>query len=304
LIILIKWNYVVTFMRIFRLTNGISNFTYVMINGKVFELGMDPVLALMNHAKGLSVSLGSEVLINIDEVFKRDYRVGGLRFTKPYDPPEVWGSGISYEVSRRRYSEEGDVAKIGGKTIYERVYDAERPEIFFKATANRCVGHGEPIAIRSDSNWTLPEPELGVVISRDGRVLGYTIIDDVSARDIEAENPLYLPQSKIYDGCCAFGPFIVTPDEIKDPYSLQIRLRIIRGGEVIYEGEVSTRQMRRRIDEQVKYLIRNNTVLDGTILMTGTGILPGRDSALREGDVVEISISEIGTLITPVIKLK
>lgn len=291
-------------MRIFRLTNGESTFQYAVVNGKVFELGVDPVKALINYANGKVIGLGAEVNIDVNQLLGRDYRSSGLRFTKPYDPPEVWGSGISYEVSRRRYSEEGEVAKIGDKTIYEKVYDAERPEIFFKATANRCVGHGEPIAVRGDSEWTLPEPELGVVITSSGKVIGYTIIDDVSARDIEAENPLYLPQSKVYNGCCAFGPFIVTPDEIKNPYSLQIRLRIIRGGKAIYEGEVSTERMKRKIDEQVKYLIRNNTVPDGTILMTGTGILPGRDAALREGDVVEISISGIGTLTTPVIKLK
>ncbi|WP_143701300.1 fumarylacetoacetate hydrolase family protein [Vulcanisaeta thermophila] len=275
-----------------------------MVGDKVFELGVDPIKALISYANGKVVGLGAEVNIDVNQLLSKDYRSSGLRFTKPYDPPEVWGSGISYEVSMRRYSEEGEVARIGKLTIYEKVYSAERPEIFFKATANRCVGHGEPIAVRGDSEWTLPEPELGVVITSSGKVIGYTIIDDVSARDIEAENPLYLPQSKIYNGCCAFGPFVVTPDEIKNPYSLQIRLRIIRGGKVIYEGEVSTERMRRRIDEQIKYLIRNNTVPDGTILMTGTGILPGRDAALRDGDIVEISISGIGTLTTPVIKLK
>nr|WP_069807975.1 fumarylacetoacetate hydrolase family protein [Vulcanisaeta thermophila] len=291
-------------MKIFRLTNGESTFQYAMVGDKVFELGVDPIKALISYANGKVVGLGAEVNIDVNQLLSKDYRSSGLRFTKPYDPPEVWGSGISYEVSMRRYSEEGEVARIGKLTIYEKVYSAERPEIFFKATANRCVGHGEPIAVRGDSEWTLPEPELGVVITSSGKVIGYTIIDDVSARDIEAENPLYLPQSKIYNGCCAFGPFVVTPDEIKNPYSLQIRLRIIRGGKVIYEGEVSTERMRRRIDEQIKYLIRNNTVPDGTILMTGTGILPGRDAALRDGDIVEISISGIGTLTTPVIKLK
>lgn len=279
-------------------------YTYAVVNGDVYELGIDPVEALLRYRRGEYVSLGLKVNVNIDELLKKDHRSSGLRFTKPFEPPEVWGSGISYEVSRRRYSEEGEVARIGGLTIYERVYSAERPEIFFKATAGRCVGHGEPIAVRSDSEWTLPEPELGVVISSSGEVLGYTIIDDVSARDIEAQNPLYLPQSKIYKGCCAFGPFVVTPDEVKDPYSLEIRLRIIRGGATIYEGSVSTRQMRRRIDEQIAYLIRNNPVPDGTILMTGTGILPPRDAALKDGDIVEISISNIGTLVTPVIKLK
>ncbi len=191
----------------------------------------------------------------------------------------------------------------GGRTIYELVYDAERPEIFFKGTANRCVGHGEPITIRSDSEWTLPEPELGVVIDSSGKVLAYTISDDVSARDLEAQNPLYLPQSKIYNGSCAIGPFLVTPDEVSNPYNLTISMRIIRGGSVIFEGSISTSKMRRKIEEQIKYLIRDNTVPDGTLLSTGTAIIPPRPITLIHGDIVEISITKLGTQRTPVIKL-
>lgn len=289
-------------MRIFRLINGNWVGNFAIINDKAYVLLSDPITALKLYMEGRDVPLGPEVSINVDELLTRDYTHKGLRFTKPYDPPEVWGSGIVYEVARARYSEE-DVAMIRGKTIYELVYDAERPEIFFKGTANRCVGHGEPIAIRSDSEWTLPEPELGVVIDSGGKILAYTISDDVSARDLEAQNPLYLPQSKIYNGSCAIGPFLVTPDEVGNPYDLTISMRIIRGGSVIFEGSISTSKMRRRIEEQIKYLTRDNTVPDGTLLSTGTAVIPPRPITLMHGDVVEITITRLGTQRTPVIKL-
>lgn len=289
-------------MKIFRVIRKGYYVSYAIVNGDVIRLDEDPLKALIRYSESREV-LGDKVAQFDYNKLLEKFQVGDMKITKPYDPPEVWGSGISYEMARQRYSEE-NVAKILGKTIYEAVYDAYRPEIFFKATANRCVGHGEAIAIRSDSDWTLPEPELAVVIDSNGKILGYTIMDDVSARDLEAENPLYLPQSKIYSGCCAFGPFIVTPDEVGDPYSLEISLRIIRDNKVFFEGSISTSKIRRKIDEQIQFLIRDNPVPDGTILTTGTGIVPGRDKGLQESDIVEISISKIGTLITSVIKLK
>ncbi|MGC8542331.1 MAG: fumarylacetoacetate hydrolase family protein [Vulcanisaeta sp.] len=289
-------------MKIFRLINNGWTSNFVTINNNVYVLMTDPVTALKIHAEGKEIPIGPKVELNLDEILNRDYTFRGLRFTKPYDPLEVWGSGIVYEVARARYTEE-DVATIKGKTIYELVYDAERPEIFFKGTANRCVGHSEPIAIRADSEWTLPEPELGVVIDSIGKILAYTIVDDVSARDLEAQNPLYLPQSKIYNGSCAVGPFLVTPDEVGNPYNLDISMRIIRNGQVIYEGGINTSKMRRRIEEQIKYLIRNNNIPDGTLLTTGTAVVPGRDKGLKHGDIVEITITKLGTQRTPVIKL-
>lgn len=274
----------------------------ILENDTVIRLDEDPIKALIRYAENKEV-LGDRV-IGIDfQVLLKNFQVNDIKITKPIEPLEIWGSGISYEMARERYSEE-NVAKILGRTIYERVYDAMRPEIFFKATSNRCVGHGEAIAVRSDSEWTLPEPELAVVLDSNGKILGYTIMDDVSARDLEADNPLYLPQSKIYAGCCAFGPFVVTPDEIKNPYSLDITLRIVREGKIFYEGTVNTNKMRRKIEEQIEYLVRDNPIPDGTILTTGTGIVPGRDKGLKHGDIVEISITDLGTLITPVIKRK
>ncbi|AAY81242.1 fumarylacetoacetate hydrolase family protein [Sulfolobus acidocaldarius] len=288
-------------MRIFRVVKKGSHYVhYAIVGNDVVKLDEDPVKALIRYSESKEI-LGDKVIgFNLEELLTK-FKNGDTRITKPFDPIEVWGSGISYEMARERYSEE-DVARITGKTIYEKVYDAVRPEIFFKATGNRCVGHGEAIVVRSDSEWTLPEPELAVVIDSRGKILGYTILDDVSARDLEADNPLYLPQSKIYYGCCAFGPFIVTPDEVGNPYSLDIRLKIMREGRVLFEGSVNTNKMRRKIEEQIQYLLRDNPVPDGTILTTGTAIIPGKDKGLRHGDVVEISITKLGTLLTPVVK--
>lgn len=288
-------------MKLFRVVKRGYYISYAILdNSTIIRLDEDPIKTLMRYAENKEV-LGDRVTGIDYQSLLKNFQINDIRITKPMDPPEVWGSGISYEMARERYSEE-NVAKILGKTIYETVYDAVRPEIFFKATPNRCVGHGEAIAVRSDSEWTLPEPELAVVLDSNGKILGYTIMDDVSARDLETENPLYLPQSKIYAGCCAFGPVIVTPDEIKNPYGLDITLRIMRDGKVFFEGSVNTNKMRRKIEEQIEYLIRDNPIPDGTILTTGTAIVPGRDKGLKDGDIVEISISNIGTLITPVIK--
>ncbi|MEM0305206.1 MAG: fumarylacetoacetate hydrolase family protein [Saccharolobus sp.] len=287
-------------MKIFRVIRKGYYISYAIINNQIIRLDEDPIKALIRYSETKEV-LGDKIA-NLDyETLLNKFQINDIKITKPLDPLEVWGSGISYEMARERYSEE-NVARIMGKTIYEVVYDAVRPEIFFKATSNRCVGHGEAIIIRRDSEWTLPEPELAVVIDSNGKILGYTIMDDVSARDLEAQNPLYLPQSKIYYGCCAFGPFIVTPDEVGNPYNLDIVLKIFRNNKIFYEGSVNTTKMRRKIEEQIEYLLRDNPVPDGTILTTGTGIVPGRDKGLKDGDVVEISISKLGTLITPVSK--
>lgn len=292
-------------MKLFTLVEKATKREYIENNGKFYLQKKRSLETLESLVKGVKIELGAssypEVEIKIPSITNES--LTNISFGLPIEPKEIWGSGISYYVSRNRYSEE-DVAKIGSETIYQKVYSAERPEIFFKGTASRCVSHGGKIAIRSDSNWTLPEPELAVVISSDGKILGYTVFDDVSARDIESENPLYLPESKIYNGSCAFGPFIVTEDEVQDPYSLDIMMKIERGGKVYFEGKTSTNNMKTKINKQIKYLIRDNSVPDGTILTTGTSIVPGRNQGLMDGDRVTISIDKIGTLITDVVKLK
>jgi len=215
-----------------------------------------------------------------------------LRLTVPVSPPEVWGAGVTYRRSAD-FREEGT-------GIYDRVYSAERPELFFKASAWRCVGPGEPIGRRRDSAFTAAEPEIAIVLGRSGSILGFTLANDVSAWDIERENPLYLPQSKIYTGCFAFGPVIVTPDEIPDPYAIALRCRVLRGGREVFAGEATTGQMKRRFEELAGWLLRSNEIRTGTILSTGTGIIQPLGSGLEEGDVVVLSSPELGELRNPV----
>jgi 2-dehydro-3-deoxy-D-arabinonate dehydratase len=214
------------------------------------------------------------------------------RLTLPLTPPEVWGAGVTYRRSAD-FREEGT-------GFYDRVYSAARPELFYKAAARHCVGPGGAIGRRRDSTFTASEPELALVLGRDGAILGYTLANDVSAWDIERENPLYLPQSKIYTGCFSFGPVIVTPDEVPDPYALELRCVIRRGGREVFAGAASTSQLKRRFEEIVDWLGRSSSILAGTILSTGTGIIQPMEVGLEKGDVVTISCPEIGELSNPV----
>jgi len=216
----------------------------------------------------------------------------GSRLGLPVDPPEVWGAGVTYRRSAD-FREEGT-------GIYDRVYAAERPELFFKATPWRCVAHGEPIGRRRDSGFTAAEPEIAIVLGRSGAILGFTLANDVSAWDIERDNPLYLPQSKVYAGCFAFGPTIVTPDEIPDPYAIALRCRVLRGEREVFAGEATTGQLKRRFEELVGWLTRSNEIRTGTVLSTGTGIIQPLGSGLEEGDVVVLSSPELGELRNPV----
>jgi 2-dehydro-3-deoxy-D-arabinonate dehydratase len=208
----------------------------------------------------------------------------------PITPPEVWGCGVTYKRSADMRDEDSV------QDIYSRVYFSERPEIFFKATASRCVGPNDYICIRRDSKLTATEPELAYVLGADGEIVGYTLCNDVSAWDIERDNPLYLTQSKIFYGCCAIGPTLATTSEITDPYDLDMQCRIVRDEEVIYEDEVNTSQLNRKFEELTEYLCRDNPIPIGTVVSTGTGIIVPNDMPLVPGDIVEISIEEIGTL--------
>jgi 2-dehydro-3-deoxy-D-arabinonate dehydratase len=219
-------------------------------------------------------------------------QAGAEHLTIPLEPPEVWGCGVTY----RKSAEFRDEETGSPRGIYDYVYSADRPEIFFKATAARCVGPNGSVTIRSDSKFTAPEPELAVVVDSRGRILAYTVADDVSAWDIERENPLYLPQSKVFAGCCALGPALVTADDVPDPYGLVITARIRRGGKTIFEDSAETSRIRRKIDQLVAYLRRDNPIPPGTVILTGTGIIVSAEHALRPGDVVEIEIPGVGTL--------
>ena len=215
----------------------------------------------------------------------------------PVAAPEVWAAGVTYERSR-----EARLAETTTVGIYDKIYDAERPEVFFKATASRCVGPNAPVGVRADSRWTVPEPELAVVLDPDGAILGYTLGNDMSARDIEGENPLYLPQAKIYRACCSLGPVLVLTDEPLER-RLVVRCRIVRGGREVFAGEVPTSRLRRPLAELIGCLRRANDVPPMTALLTGTGIVPPDDFACEAGDVIEIGADEIGVLRNPAVRV-
>jgi 2-dehydro-3-deoxy-D-arabinonate dehydratase len=189
------------------------------------------------------------------------------------------------------------------KTVYDRVYDAERPEIFFKANAARVVDPGDAVAVRSDSTWDVPEPELALVLTSAGEIAGYTVGNDVSSRSVEGENPLYLPQAKVYRRCAAVGPVIALAWELDAPRDKEVRLIITRDGGLIFEGATSTNQLHRTFEDLIAYLFRDNDFPDGVLLMTGTGIIPPSEFTLQDGDVVAITIEGIGTLVNPVVRL-
>lgn len=215
----------------------------------------------------------------------------------PIDAPEVWGAGVTY----KRSAEERDIDSQSD--IYTRVYFSQRPELFFKATLPRCAPPLGEISIRSDSKFTATEPEVAVIIGADNHPVAFTLCNDVSAWDIERENPLYLPQSKVFRGCCSFGPMLVTTEQIADPYAIDITCRIVRDGEVIFEDATSTSQMNRRFDELIAFLRRDNPVSIGTVLTTGTGIMPPPEAALKDGDIVEIESLQLGKLVNVVRQL-
>ena len=223
-----------------------------------------------------------------------------LILTTPIDAPEVWASGVTYKKSKEARNYEATQGKLDRETFYDKVYDAERPEIFFKSTAARTVGPNDPVYLRSDSNWQIPEPELGLVLDKEGNVLGYTAGNDMSCRDIEGENPLYLPQAKMWKNSCSIGPAILLKEAVKDPYELQIICRIFRNGEKVFEGSAYVNQLKRTLDELVQYLVRDNEVFDGTILLTGTCVVPPNEFTLEDQDQIEIEIPGIGVLSNPV----
>ncbi len=208
----------------------------------------------------------------------------------PIGSQEVWAAGVTYLRSRDARMEE---SKDGG-SVYDRVYAADRPEIFFKATPHRVVGHGGEIRIREDSKWNVPEPEVTLAINRNGRIFGYTVGNDVSSRDIEGENPLYLPQAKVYLGCCALGPGLVIREPL--PVETSIGLRILRAGVEVFSGATSLSQMKRTFPELAGWLWRDNGFPAGCYLLTGTGLVPGGDFTLLPGDDVRIAVQHLGEL--------
>lgn len=215
----------------------------------------------------------------------------------PIGTQEVWAAGVTYYRSRNARMEESKAA--GGGDFYDRVYNAERPELFFKATPHRVVGPNAKVAIRDDARWSVPEPELALLITPSGKIVGHTIGNDMSSRDIEGENPLYLPQAKVYDRSCALGPCILVSKEPL-PSATEIKLEVARGGNTVFSGTTTLAEMKRDPASLAQYLYRNNSFRRGAFLLTGTGIVPPDSFGLQADDEIRISITDIGTLVNQV----
>jgi 2-dehydro-3-deoxy-D-arabinonate dehydratase len=220
--------------------------------------------------------------------------ISEIALLPPIGSQEVWAAGVTYYRSRNARMEESKQA--GGDDFYAKVYEAERPELFFKSAGNRIVGTRSGVRIRQDSKWNVPEPELTLVVNPNGRIVGFTIGNDMSSRDIEGENPLYLPQAKVYDKSCAIGPVILVTETLL-PKDTKIEIRIERAGQAVFAGETDLGQLKREPQDLVDYLYRETSYPQGCYLMTGTGIIPGADFTLQANDNISITIAPIGTLI-------
>jgi 2-dehydro-3-deoxy-D-arabinonate dehydratase len=217
-----------------------------------------------------------------------------LKLLAPIDEQEVWAAGVTYK--RSKVAREEESASTGGSRFYDMVYTAPRPELFFKAPARRVVSPGEPVRIRRDAKWSVPEPEVALVVSPALKIVGYTIGNDMSSRDIEGENPLYLPQAKFYDGSCTLGPVITLAGALPPAAEVSIRLRITRGEARVFEGATSLSAMARSFEDLVSWLGRETSFPDGAVLLTGTGVVPPDDFTLMVGDEIAIEVAGIGTL--------
>ncbi len=289
-------------MKYFRKQNSIINDEWysslVAFDGKSYhELGLSDFSELYLIAKESSLTPNQyvEKMISNNNLPIFQDEIDESLILSPIFPQEVWAAGVTYSDSMRERQAESDTPDV-----YAKVYSADRPEIFFKGTGDRMQGPNEELGIRKDSGWDVPESELAVVII-DGEIAGYTIGNDMSSRSIEGENPLYLPQAKVYNKSFSLGPSIVSVDEIKDPQNLKVNLTIIRKGDNVFKGESSTSEMKRNVYELVEWLQRSNDLPHVAVLMTGTGIIPPQDFTLNEGDIVNISIEKIGTLTNKIV---
>ena len=272
-------------MRIFKTENG----AIVQSEGGNYALDNLDWDALINQKGLYSILKGKVSSLAPMEAF-----VAERHSIAPIKNQEIWASGVTYMRSKEARMEESKDA--GGGTFYDKVYDADRPELFFKATPNRTVGNLGTVRIRADSTWDVPEPELTMFITSEGSIEGYSIGNDMSSRSIEGENPLYLPQAKTYDGCAGLGPCIFVPEgEIASDTIINLQIR--RDGQVEFEGEIPISNMKRKHQELVDFLFRECSFPNGVFLMTGTGIIPPDEFSLRSKDEVRISIESIGTLI-------
>jgi 2-dehydro-3-deoxy-D-arabinonate dehydratase len=262
--------------------------------GQVYaiNLGSDPTITCL--ADLLNTQSPLEKAHSLIE--KTPTPLGDQAFLAPIDHQEIWAAGVTYKRSKIAREEESR----GAAQFYDKVYTADRPELFLKATPERVVHPGLPVRVRTDSKWSVPEPELALVISPAGRIVGYTIGNDMSARDIEGENPLYLPQAKIYKQSCAVGPLITPIGSMPPLAGVEIKLTITRAGKLVFEGSTTLAQMARTTESLAHWLFRENEFPHGAVLLTGTGIVPPDEFTLKPGDAVAITIVGIGTLRNPV----
>jgi 2-dehydro-3-deoxy-D-arabinonate dehydratase len=255
--------------------------------GQIHRLRGSPVLSDLLHGTDPAAMARSLIDTTEDPIPFHEANVRA-----PIDHQEVWAAGVTYIRSKTARERES----AGAARFYDLVYTAPRPELFFKATPRRVVGPGQEVRIRRDSRWSVPEPEVALMISPDLRIVGYTIGNDMSSRDIEGENPLYLPQAKIYTGACALGPVVTLPEALLPPEQMTIRLTIRRSGAVVFEGSTSVVAMARPFTDLVAWLGKENTFPDGVILLTGTGVVPPDDFTLAAGDEIAIEVAGIGVL--------
>jgi 2-dehydro-3-deoxy-D-arabinonate dehydratase len=267
----------------------------IVESAQLIPLKMTGRLATLADILAADQPIASAQSLSREEPIANDEHVNWL---PPIDNQEVWAAGVTYRRSQTARMEESEAAA----SCYDRVYKAERPELFFKATPSRVSGHRQPLRIRKDATWNVPEPEVTLVLSPKLRIVGLTIGNDMSSRDIEGENPLYLPQAKCYDQCAGLGPCIRLYDELPAVAEITIDLQIQRDGKLVFEQSTSAAEMARRFEDLVGWLGRDNTFADGAFLMTGTGIIPNSDFTLHPGDLVDITIAGVGTLSNPIVQ--
>ncbi len=268
----------------------------VRADGTILDLsaeGIDRLTSLLEF-EGMAAQLGALANQNLPSFAAAD-----VKLLAPLEQQEVWAVGVTYLRSKKARMEESDFSA----TAYDKVYDAPRPELFFKALPEKVVGPGDAVGIRADAKWSVPEPELAFVLNSRGHIAGYTIGNDMSSRDIEGENLLYLPQAKIYDRSCALGPYVTVGASEAEARTWKIELEIRRGGAAVFQGEVSAGQLKRPFEEMAAYLFRSQSFPHGAVLLTGTGIVPPDDFTLAAGDVVRIGISGVGVLENTVVKV-
>lgn len=263
----------------------------VVGNDGVTPLTDAPALSELLEADDVSAAvdqLGKGIAVSLAD----------LELLPPIDLQEVWAAGVTYKRSKTARMEESEAAA----SCYDRVYESDRPELFMKATPQRVVGPGQPIRIRSDATWNVPEPEVTLVLSSELKLVGITVGNDMSSRDIEGDNPLYLPQAKTYDQCCGLGPWITLAEAMPAENNIGIRLQVSRGDRTVFTDSTSTAEMARSFEHLIGYLGRDNTFANGAFLLTGTGIVPDSSFTLQPGDLVEIDVDGVGTLANTVVQ--